>query len=97
MRSYSNVLLVFMCIRYTQVATPLPVTFVLLLDQKKCKAPETACDNNTLCYLQKEKCDGVYDCMDWSDEEGCSEYYFRKPNSCLSSLSTASAFSRLLY
>ena len=73
----------FNCLRYIQVTTPFSVTFVLLLGKKKCEAHEFACDNNTLCYLKTEKCDGVYDCMDWSDEQGCSKYYFN----CLSSQS----------
>lgn len=87
----------FNCLRYIQVTTPFSVTFVLLLGKKKCEAHEFACDNNTLCYLKTEKCDGVYDCMDWSDEQGCSKYYFNRPNSYLRNISTVSAASQISY
>lgn len=79
-------LLAFTCLRYIQDATPLPVTFFLLLGKKKCANHEFACDKNTTCYQKADKCDGHPDCNDGSDEEGCSKY-LSKPSSSQQSFS----------
>ena len=40
----------------------------------------TTCDNSTVCYSEGEKCDGVADCTDLSDELGCSKCFIYSAN-----------------
>ena len=80
--SYINIKFRYLLIctrpRRTQVAPPLQFTFAFILEKDKCGRDEFPCDNNTICYLKTERCDGYYDCMDLDDEKGCSKYYFSK-------------------
>ena len=91
-------LLTFWCLPQTQVVPDFRVkSSVLLLGKTKCAYDEYSCDDNTLCYTKRRKCDGVYDCLDWSDEKGCSKYSFRKTNSCLNILSVVSEVGQMLH